>query len=145
MAATSATWTTAIRRAIDHGWRMPLLPRAGDAPVHPTILQSVGRRDHYDRNRDRHHPGPREWSHPPAPLRTARRRPTTAQNGTPDGAHPTGRDPGPAAPATKKDRTHWLYIAVIASVVLGAAVGLFFPEFGKSLKPLGDGFVSSSR
>ena len=25
----------AIRRAIDHGWRMPLLPRAGDAPVHP--------------------------------------------------------------------------------------------------------------
>jgi len=31
---------------------------------------------------------------------------------------------------------------VIASVVLGAAVGLLFPEFGKSLKPLGDGFVS---
>ncbi|MGW9738483.1 aerobic C4-dicarboxylate transport protein [Micrococcus sp. 140720015-1] len=47
-----------------------------------------------------------------------------------------------SAPATKKDRTHWLYIAVIASVVLGAAVGLLFPEFGKSLKPLGDGFVS---
>ncbi|MBD4566456.1 cation:dicarboxylase symporter family transporter, partial [Xanthomonas citri pv. citri] len=46
------------------------------------------------------------------------------------------------APAEKKDRTHWLYIAVIASVVLGAAVGLLFPEFGKSLKPLGDGFVS---
>ncbi|MGD6980784.1 MULTISPECIES: C4-dicarboxylate transporter DctA [Citricoccus] len=41
-----------------------------------------------------------------------------------------------------KDRTHWLYISVIASVVLGAAVGLLFPEFGKSLKPLGDGFVS---
>ncbi|WHM17676.1 cation:dicarboxylase symporter family transporter [Micrococcus luteus] len=35
-----------------------------------------------------------------------------------------------------------MYIAVIASVVLGAAVGLLFPEFGKSLKPLGDGFVS---
>ena len=51
----------------------------------------------------------------------------------------------PSAPSTstpKKDRSHWLYIAVIASVVLGAAVGLFFPEFGKSLKPLGDGFVS---
>lgn len=42
----------------------------------------------------------------------------------------------------KKDRTHWLYIMVIASVVLGATVGLIFPEFGKSLKPLGDGFVS---
>jgi aerobic C4-dicarboxylate transport protein len=41
-----------------------------------------------------------------------------------------------------KDRTHWLYISVIASVILGAAVGLLFPEFGKSLKPLGDGFIS---
>lgn len=48
----------------------------------------------------------------------------------------TGDRPAP------KDRTHWLYISVIASVVLGAAVGLMFPEFGKSLKPLGDGFVS---
>ena len=48
----------------------------------------------------------------------------------------------PAKPAKKKDRTHWLYILVIASVILGAAVGLMFPEFGKSLKPLGDGFVS---
>jgi len=47
----------------------------------------------------------------------------------------------PQRPA-KKDRTHWLYISVIASVILGAAVGLLFPEFGKSLKPLGDGFVS---
>ena len=50
-----------------------------------------------------------------------------------------------AAPPTAKqpkDRTHWLYISVIASVVLGALVGLLFPEFGKSLKPLGDGFVS---
>lgn len=45
-------------------------------------------------------------------------------------------------PRTTKDRTHWLYISVIASVVLGAAVGLLFPEFGKSLKPLGDGFVA---
>ncbi len=41
-------------------------------------------------------------------------------------------------PRTTKDRTHWLYIAVIAaiaSVVLGAAAGLLSPEFGKSLKP----------
>ncbi len=51
-------------------------------------------------------------------------------------------DRTPAMPAKKKDRTHWLYIMVIASVILGAAVGLLFPEFGKSLKPLGDGFVS---
>ena len=55
---------------------------------------------------------------------------------------PPAETSAPPAPATKKDRTHWLYIAVIASVVLGDAVGLLFPEFGKSLKPLGDGFVS---
>ena len=55
---------------------------------------------------------------------------------------PPAETSAPPAPAKKKDRTHWLYIAVIASVVLGAAVGLLFPEFGKSLKPLGDGFVS---
>lgn len=55
---------------------------------------------------------------------------------------PPAETSAPPAPVTKKDRTHWLYIAVIASVVLGAAVGLLFPEFGKSLKPLGDGFVS---
>ncbi|MDQ0147529.1 MULTISPECIES: cation:dicarboxylate symporter family transporter [Pseudarthrobacter] len=39
------------------------------------------------------------------------------------------------------DKSHYLYIAVIAAVVLGAVVGLLFPEVGKSLKPLGDGFV----
>jgi aerobic C4-dicarboxylate transport protein len=39
------------------------------------------------------------------------------------------------------DKTHFLYIAVIVAVVLGAAVGLLFPEVGKSLKPLGDGFI----
>lgn len=41
----------------------------------------------------------------------------------------------------KKDRTHYLYIAVIVAVVSGVIVGLVFPEFGKSLKPLGDLFV----
>ncbi len=47
-----------------------------------------------------------------------------------------------AAPPQKKDRTHYLYIAVIAAVVLGIIVGYFFPAFGKALKPLGDGFVN---
>jgi len=57
---------------------------------------------------------------------------------------PTRVAPRAAKPETEKtrDRTHWLYISVIASVVLGAAVGLLFPEVGKSLKPLGDGFVA---
>lgn len=42
----------------------------------------------------------------------------------------------------KRDRTHLLYIAVIVAMVAGIAVGALFPEFGKSLKPLGTGFVN---
>src|ERR671910_2506230 len=45
-------------------------------------------------------------------------------------------------PAKKKDRTHYLYVAVIVAVALGIAVGLLFPDFAKQLKPLGTGFVS---
>src|SRR3954447_19880316 len=51
-----------------------------------------------------------------------------------------------AATATTKaptrDRTHYLYIAVIAAVALGIAVGLLFPDFAVKLKPLGTGFVA---
>lgn len=36
----------------------------------------------------------------------------------------------------------WLYLSVIAAVVLGALVGLVFPAFAQTLKPLGDGFVA---
>ncbi|MDQ0708372.1 aerobic C4-dicarboxylate transport protein [Arthrobacter woluwensis] len=48
-----------------------------------------------------------------------------------------------AAPARGKrlESSHYLYIAVIVAVVLGAVVGIMFPEVGKSLKPLGDGFI----
>ncbi len=45
-------------------------------------------------------------------------------------------------PTPKRDRTHFLYIAVIVAMVAGIAVGALFPEFGKSLKPLGTGFVN---
>ncbi|HSH93159.1 MAG TPA: dicarboxylate/amino acid:cation symporter [Roseimicrobium sp.] len=34
-----------------------------------------------------------------------------------------------------------LYVQVLMAVALGIAVGYFFPAFGKSLKPLGDGFI----
>ena len=34
-----------------------------------------------------------------------------------------------------------LYIQVLVAVALGILVGHFFPAFGKSLKPLGDGFI----
>jgi len=42
----------------------------------------------------------------------------------------------------KRDRTHYLYIAVIVAVVLGIAVGIIAPDVGKALKPLGTGFVN---
>ncbi|MFJ6694909.1 cation:dicarboxylate symporter family transporter [Streptomyces sp. NPDC091272] len=46
------------------------------------------------------------------------------------------------APAAKRDRTHYLYIAVIIAVVLGIGVGLLVPDFAKELKPVGTGFVN---
>ncbi len=42
----------------------------------------------------------------------------------------------------RRDRTHWLYIAVIVAVVAGAALGLLAPEAGVALKPLGTAFVA---
>ncbi|RJQ84984.1 cation:dicarboxylate symporter family transporter [Amycolatopsis panacis] len=50
--------------------------------------------------------------------------------------------PTPVAAAPKRDRTRYLYLAVIAAVVLGVAVGLLWPSFGKGLAPLGTGFVN---
>jgi aerobic C4-dicarboxylate transport protein len=46
------------------------------------------------------------------------------------------------APATRRDRSHFLYIAVLVAMALGIAVGFLFPEVGKALRPLGTGFVS---
>src|SRR5262245_19246234 len=34
-----------------------------------------------------------------------------------------------------------LYFQVLVGIFLGALVGFFFPDFGASLKPLGDGFI----
>src|SRR2546426_12372071 len=34
-----------------------------------------------------------------------------------------------------------LYFQVVAGIVFGALVGFFLPDFGASLKPLGDGFI----
>jgi aerobic C4-dicarboxylate transport protein len=46
-----------------------------------------------------------------------------------------------SAPARRRDRTHWLYVAVIVAVGLGIAVGFLFPEFATSLAWLGTAFV----
>lgn len=40
------------------------------------------------------------------------------------------------------DKHTWLYISVIVAVVLGAVVGLIWPDVGVALKPLGEGFVA---
>jgi aerobic C4-dicarboxylate transport protein len=47
---------------------------------------------------------------------------------------------GPAA-----HRRPWykiLYIQVLIAIVLGVLIGRFFPDLGKELKPLGDGFIA---
>ncbi|HET9141386.1 cation:dicarboxylate symporter family transporter, partial [Actinophytocola sp.] len=51
----------------------------------------------------------------------------------------------PTTPSRRRDRTHYLYIAVIVAVVAGILVGWAFPEFGKSLRPLGQGFINLIR
>ena len=45
------------------------------------------------------------------------------------------------APPPARSWFSHLYVQVIIGVVLGIMVGGFFPEAGKSLKPLGDGFI----
>src|SRR5947209_4123380 len=55
---------------------------------------------------------------------------------------PTAPDPADAAPSERRDRTHYLYIAVIVAVLLGIAVGFLAPDFAQQLKPLGTGFVN---
>lgn len=40
------------------------------------------------------------------------------------------------------DKHTWLYVSVLIAVVLGAAIGLIWPEFAQTLEPLGKGFVS---
>src|ERR687893_2221286 len=42
---------------------------------------------------------------------------------------------------SRRDRTHWLYLAVIGAVLAGIAVGFLFPEFATGLKWIGTAFV----
>jgi aerobic C4-dicarboxylate transport protein len=51
-------------------------------------------------------------------------------------------EPAPSTTATKKDRTHYLYLAVIAAVLLGIGVGFVAPGFAVKLEPLGEAFVA---
>ncbi|MFE0422030.1 cation:dicarboxylate symporter family transporter [Streptomyces sp. NPDC058953] len=47
-----------------------------------------------------------------------------------------------AATAGRRDRTHYLYIAVIIAVAAGIAVGFAAPGVAVELKPIGTGFVN---
>ncbi|MGQ7830133.1 dicarboxylate/amino acid:cation symporter [Altererythrobacter sp. Z27] len=47
----------------------------------------------------------------------------------------------PEVPMQRKPFYRQLYVQVLTAIVLGAIVGHLFPEFGASLKPLGDGFI----
>lgn len=53
---------------------------------------------------------------------------------------PPNDPPAPRAPA-RKPWYRILYVQVIIAVVLGVLAGHYAPEFGASLKPLGDGFI----
>ena len=43
---------------------------------------------------------------------------------------------------TSWDKHTWLYVSVIIAVVLGATVGLIWPDFAKELEPVGKAFVN---
>ncbi|MHC2538956.1 Na+/H+-dicarboxylate symporter [Bradyrhizobium diazoefficiens] len=48
-------------------------------------------------------------------------------------------------PAIRRRHQPWykiLYIQVLIAIVLGVLIGYFYPDFGKELKPLGDGFIA---
>jgi len=54
---------------------------------------------------------------------------------------PSSTAPDPE-PAPRKDRTHYLYVAVIVAVLLGIAVGFVAPDFAVELKWIGTAFVN---
>ena len=45
-------------------------------------------------------------------------------------------------PRVKRDRTHYLYVAVIVAVAAGIILGFVAPKFAVELRPIGTGFVN---
>jgi aerobic C4-dicarboxylate transport protein len=56
-------------------------------------------------------------------------------------ASPSTGSPG-AVTGPTKDRSHYLYMAVIAGLLLGILVGVVAPDFAVGLKPIGTAFVA---
>jgi len=48
----------------------------------------------------------------------------------------------PAAPPRKSPWFTWLYVQVLIAVAIGITVGALAPDFGKTLLPLGEGFIN---
>ena len=46
-------------------------------------------------------------------------------------------------PAEKKDRSHYLYMAVIAAVIAGIAVGILAPDVGQGAQAAGHRALSA--
>jgi aerobic C4-dicarboxylate transport protein len=57
----------------------------------------------------------------------------------------SGPETAEQAAPVRRDRTHYLYLAVIVAVVLGIVVGFVFPDFAVGLKWLGTAFVGLIR
>ena len=54
----------------------------------------------------------------------------------------TSPDTPTAVSGRRRDRTHYLYLAVVVAVLAGIVIGLLAPGFAVKLKPLGTGFVA---
>jgi hypothetical protein len=59
----------------------------------------------------------------------------------------SGREPPMTAEAIRPAARHtpWykiLYVQVLIAIALGVLIGHFYPNLGKELKPLGDGFIA---
>ncbi|WP_461016625.1 cation:dicarboxylate symporter family transporter [Streptomyces daliensis] len=65
-----------------------------------------------------------------------------SQKTPPPSPSATAEAEGPNAGGKKRDRTHYLYIAVIGAVIVGIVLGLVAPDFATQLKPIGEGFVN---
>ncbi len=61
----------------------------------------------------------------------------------PADAHPAARSLTPAG--AKQPFVRTLYFRVLVGIVAGVLVGFFFPNFGQSMKPFGDGFIKLIR
>ncbi len=46
------------------------------------------------------------------------------------------------AASPRRDRSHFLYLAVLIAMALGILVGFLVPDFAVQLKPIGTGFVN---